>query len=78
MKQRGKNNWSPIPLLLLKYRLDPCNFVQMGIFVHIYLALCCHGKNNVDPNMKTQSYSWKTILLENPFPQQQPSMPCLV
>ena len=43
----------------------------MGIFVHTYLVLCCHGKNNVNPNMKTQSYSWKPILLENPFPQHQ-------
>ena len=41
-------------------RVDPCNFVQ-GIFVHIYLVLCCHGKHNVNPNMKTQSYSWKPI-----------------
>ena len=62
---------------MASYRVDPGNFVQMGIFVHIYLVLCCHGKNNVNPNMKMQSFSWKPILLENPFPQHQTSMSCL-
>ena len=58
-------------------RVDPGSFVQMGIFVHVYLVLCCQGKNNVIPNMKTQSFSWKPILLENPFPQHQTLMSCL-
>ena len=62
---------------MASYRVDPGNFVQMGIFVQIYLVLCCHGKNNVNPNTKMQSFSWKPILLENPFPQHQTSMSCL-
>ena len=36
----------------------------MGIFIHIYLVLCCHGKNNVNPNIKRlipgNQYYWKT------------------
>ena len=36
----------------LTHRVDPGIPVQMGIFVCIYLVLCCHGKNNVNPNMK--------------------------
>ena len=51
----------------ISIRVDPGNFVQMGIFVHVYLVLCCHGKNNVIPNMKTQSFSWKPITIGKPL-----------